>query len=478
MMSTVQSDIDDADEILTQITRFLVPMEQLMPLLRQNGKEALYTMPHPRGFHPLICGSEAYRRFGALARRYLSNNPEKAARVSVDAYAEALRGEFSTRYLGDFETIDQLSVSKMLESAYQRTESKFEDAIYYMPCSIVAQADPSEFQLGPIRFLHKSRFMELYGQEIELTRENISQAHQKRVQEAVEKGHDPARVATPLQSRDHADFLVNGLLEFLDLHHWIAAVPVKNRESLKSKSIANLVLEEGLNILKLLVGADSGSEIRSPYQAGRPFNTAELARKSDGNLHVSMTHNYEGSLLGPKWFSRLARPDDYFLRTTGRTLVALTDSGIRRPLCERFLDAVTWYGEAVSESSPASRIVRFVSALERLTMTKKTDRITGIVTTRSAIFCEGFQGQGRDHWLSELKKLYNCRSGLVHGSISPYDESLTAVSSLAGGLVRWVILSMLRFFDKLGLENPTSSPAELEAEYLKLETLYPMRRNS
>jgi len=94
-----QRDIDDAEEILGQIERFLLPMNQLMPLLRQDGREALYTVPHPKGFHPLICGSEAHRRFGNLTRRYLSSNPERAARVSADAYAEALRDEFSERCL-------------------------------------------------------------------------------------------------------------------------------------------------------------------------------------------------------------------------------------------------------------------------------------------------------------------------------------------------------------------------------------------
>ena len=266
-MGTDQRDVADAEAILAQIERFLLPVELLMPLLRQNGMEALYTIPHPRGFHPLICGSEAYRRFGELTKRYLSSNPEKATRVSAEAYVEALREEFSVRYLRDFETIDELTVPKMLESAYQQTQSKFEDTVYYIPCSIVALNDPSEFQLGPVTFFHKSRFMELHKQEIELTRENISQAHQMRVQELVSKGQDPARAATPAQSRDHADFLVDGLLDFLDRHHWIAAVRVENRERIKSKSVANLVLEAGL------VGAKTAIE---PMSAGQPIWTGVL----------------------------------------------------------------------------------------------------------------------------------------------------------------------------------------------------------
>jgi hypothetical protein len=180
-----QKDLDDAEEILGQIERFLLPMNQLMPLLRQDGREALYTVPHPKGFHPLICGSEAYRRFGKLTRRYLSGNPEKAALVSADAYVEALREEFSERYLRNFETIDESTVSKMLESAYDRTTSKFQEAIHYLPCSIVALGDPSEFQLGPIRFLHKTHFLALYKEEIEQHRENIAQTHRVRVQEAI-----------------------------------------------------------------------------------------------------------------------------------------------------------------------------------------------------------------------------------------------------------------------------------------------------
>src|SRR5207253_161305 len=40
-----------------------------------------------------------------------------------------------------------------------------------------------------------------------------------------------------------------------------------------------------------------------------------------------------------------------------------------RKLYQRFLDALTWYGDGISEETYAGKLVKFVAALERITVT-------------------------------------------------------------------------------------------------------------
>ena len=43
------------------------------------------------------------------------------------------------------------------------------------------------------------------------------------------------------------------------------------------------------------------------------------------------------------------------------------------PLARRFLDAAAWYGEAVRDEFPASRLVKYVIAIERIVATSKNE---------------------------------------------------------------------------------------------------------
>src|SRR5438270_6456226 len=55
-----------------------------------------------------------------------------------------------------------------------------------------------------------------------------------------------------------------------------------------------------------------------------------------------------------------------------RAIEPLLNPAIQRPLGQRFIDAASWHGQAVRESSPAAAIVKSVSALERLVTTEKS----------------------------------------------------------------------------------------------------------
>ncbi len=54
---------------------------------------------------------------------------------------------------------------------------------------------------------------------------------------------------------------------------------------------------------------------------------------------------------------------------------------------DRWLDALNWYGQAVSEPLPSAQLVKYVAALERLTVTEYlvVNEATDVVTRRTAL---------------------------------------------------------------------------------------------
>src|SRR5207253_11346072 len=93
----------------------------------------------------------------------------------------------------------------------------------------------------------------------------------------------------------------------------------------------------------------------------------------------------------------------------------------------RWLDALNWYGQAVAEQLPAVKIVKYVAALERLTITEETETdedrgLTNAVTRRAALFAAGTDVEARNRRREEAREMYKLRSKLMHGQRSPISK--------------------------------------------------------
>jgi hypothetical protein len=146
------------------------------------------------------------------------------------------------------------------------------------------------------------------------------------------------------------------------------------------------------------------------------------------------------------------------------------------PLCLRFIDALSWYGDAITEPSPAAKIIKFVTAIEGITRTgfERDDSgnkrgVTKVVTLRAGILysmvTEGRLGDS----LPQVSAIYRCRSGLVHGSTSPFDDSITGSVPKAAEMARVILLGGLDYFCHLGIEDMGFNPEELSRRYRLLE---------
>lgn len=136
----------------------------------------------------------------------------------------------------------------------------------------------------------------------------------------------------------------------------------------------------------------------------------------------------------------------------GAVLDSIVDPSLRRPISERFLDAAQWFGEAVRETSQAAKVVKYVTALERMVMTDEKDDIAGLVSARVAALClEEPTVDNREKWRRDTKRVYDIRSKLVHGSLSSTSDLVYEGVRLGAALGRQSLLSALSVIGAEGL---------------------------
>lgn len=141
------------------------------------------------------------------------------------------------------------------------------------------------------------------------------------------------------------------------------------------------------------------------------------------------------------------------------------------PLCQRLLDALDWFGQAVAETSPGAAITKYVCSIERITQCEGKDD-DGSVTKK---FCEratalsllnnktDFHDQ-----VEEFNALYRVRSRLTHGAISPLHPTAGMRVRQAEKLTKQVIIGAMSFYTSLDVLLNKWNPNNLDEEMEKL----------
>ena len=476
-MNKVEQNIEDVEFILSQLEHYLINSEDKMKTFREEVKKDrlnyMYMLPHPKGSGHLICGREAHKRFFLLAKRYLSTLGANGGTVKEIDYVEILKNEFVRYFLKEGQSISERSTTRMLSRAFEKSLKNHEVLTYYIPCSIVFGNKPLEFEVGAVRFLHKSRFDEQFGDELEAQQEMIAERHQQHCQDAIEKGMDSKRVATEEQSSKLGSYLVDGVKKYFNNYDWVGIVTIGPCHSVVSRERAVLAVTSALNILKLMLSENYSDKIRIGCSPGVMQRRASLIRKSNNQLSISVSGEYDGNMPGDKWFDIISTQGAFFFQTASKTLDIIVDPSKTMPLCHRFLDALTWYGEAVAEQSSSAKVVKYVSAIERMTMTQEKTKVTDIVIKRCCLLCFGSrEDKNYEYWETMFKKIYQCRSNLVHGTISPFDQSVTTTASDASYATQQLLLRGLDFFSQIGIEESKYSVKRLKKNYRELEDMY------
>jgi hypothetical protein len=276
-------------------------------------------------------------------------------------------------------------------------------------------------------------------------------------------------VATPELSEAIANRLVDETTEYFEEFNWLAIVTIPTCNIQVSRKRVERAVEAALDVLKLFFARLHGKVLRQGHSMGLPRKTAKLTREMNGVFDFSYGYNTQDTPAGKDWMRVLTSPNDFHFRAAASAVHACCEPEKMSPLLQRFLDALAWYGQGVSEPETSVQIVKYVAALERLTITKKLESgLTDAVVTRTALLTCG-EKDGYEAAREEADRVYEWRSRLMHGSVSPFDRELEFIAPLAERLTRVALFGSLALFTHLVNSISNANAKHLEAEYVQWE---------
>ena len=372
----------------------------------------------------------------AMAHRYLASSREAGGRVAPDALAELIRSELTGRFVRQGRVPDEAQAMRMLAAALRRAQVDIEDRTHFIPCRLFDGGGPTGLAIGPVTFQHIGAFRRTHAAAI---------------------ATDPE--FTALIERDFVPW------------NWTAEVTVRGCDRIISRERALKAADGALDMLRLFAGAEASRTLGRAGAPGLPaVMPAGLWADSSGRLHPARAEEAVPT-IETGWLIRAHGGDGRdWLDRAGRCLEPLADPALNWPLADRLREAASWFGEGVTETYRAARILAFVTAIERAVVPGDHADVWRAVTRRAAILAQDAEGGSVEEWLDRAKKVYEIRSQIIHGGVSPFAPQAGALEPAAAELARAALHGALAFYERLGLTHADYSAEQLEKDFRKLES--------
>ncbi len=433
------------------------------------------------GEHHRMIGREAALAFARLAKRQRQIDPFRESIDEVEL-EKAVRTAFVETFIRDQRAwAEQKWIDRMLNSATKRVKGKQEAITHFFPCVFLYRGHPDEFRVGPVRLISTSKFLADYRSKIMADHASADERRKRTLATLVAEGKHPEPRLSDEEQERAGNFMLEWVFEYYGDFTWIAEVAVPVCSAKVSQDRAETAVQAALDVLKLVFGSSCGKHFRLAHQAGMREKTARLTRAVDGEFSYSIARGGEGGLAGDEWYEELQAHDSSLLDAAGSAINAYIQPG--EPASEhrdRWLGALNWYGQAISERIPAAQLVKYVAALERLTVLEETGtteehgpNVTDVVTRRTALLAAGtVETEAIAKARREARKIYRWRCDLMHGRSSPVTNELLGVMNTAHRLTRDAMFSALDIFLHLATAGKGKGQ-DLEDLYTKLETNLP-----
>lgn len=411
--------------------------EELREFFKGHEQDWLYHVPHPEGRGLLPCGKEAYSKIGEMSKRHLATQGDLNQRIDRERFRKAVTEELVIRFLKEHSPIDERQIARMFAAAIRTVKKKVYDLTHFLPCVIFLNKIPDQFEIGPVKFVWMKDFLDDNSETI--------------------TSRDPE-----LMRRD--------LIPYYSRFPWVAQVTVPQCDEPTSFLRASATIEGALDALRLLIGKSYTARFRQAHTSVALSESASLRRDSTGQIGFSINREWQDRHAPDKWYEKLRQQGGHYLALIGNTLISLQDPPKASHLTQRFLDSLNWYGQAVKEDNSGAAIVKYVAALERMTITKrqKDNELSKTLYHRIALLSSEGQKQRYKIQHALAKEIYDFRSALMHGSLSPSQNKLTGSRAKAEKLTRFTLLAGLDFFAAIDKEQPRTKAADLEFAYQHL----------
>jgi hypothetical protein len=225
---------------------------------------------------------------------------------------------------------------------------------------------------------------------------------------------------------------------------------------------ARKVIQMSLDLLKLIVGKERGAGIRQAYDHALPTQTASLVSAEGKGFAPSWGSRSHDAILNEDWYEMISKSNAWRI---GESVLQSYSNAWEEPRepYQRFLDALRWHGEGISDPEPHSRLVKYWTAIERMVSLRSNDNVTRKAALLSCRDAQDFPDQ-----FQKCQRLHGKRSAVVHGSASRGVEESEAIASEVENLSKGIICSFLSLLRNLEATGQCDRKA-LEAEFQLLD---------
>lgn len=443
--------VDDIEFIFSEITRYakIDPKE----LIKHESPMDLLTavLPHPSGSGKMIIGGNAAKRLRKLAELALSRSQHKGF-IEASAVQEKLKVILVNRFLKEARSLNTKEASRAISAAIKQAATKRNDRTHYIPCHLSHQKSPKEFSIGPVSFLQWERVFAKLESSLQAFRDGTS----------IKKNDTNI---SNVRSQ-YSEKLLFDAQNYYSSFEWVAEILVKGCDPAISRRQANRIVQYALDCLHLLLGAAYSNHMRAGGPGFATDSRGHIELNQENDIELSVSSHWKSHNLGEGWWEWINRNDgDYLVDLMGVAVAKGSNVQQQYELSQRFLDGAAWYGEAVRDEFVASRIVKFVTAIERILVTKNEENLTEVLASRGAAM---ILDPGQDDFKllqKRFRNIYNLRSRLIHGSRSPLDTAIGSSLGEADHLAQSVLLRSLQFFRREGLELRTVNTSKLDQAF-------------
>jgi hypothetical protein len=475
-MGKPQDDLCDINIIADEIIKFSkMSFEEFKAHISQHPEDKMHWLDMPTGSHRPI-SRKAALCFSGMAKRQRDIDSEPHT-LDLGTLSRAIRAGFVDTFIVNAHPIKRKFIDRMLNRAVRRVKKTHEVITYYLPCVVVTKGDLSEFKIGQVRFISTDKFFADFGDKINADYESAKKLRRQAVkQQKVEGKYRSLKEVSKEESLRLDRVFIEWIYEHYKSFVWVAEVTVPVCDPKISLERAETTVQAALDVLKLFFGHYAARDLRLGHDRARPDKTADITRGADGIFHHSIGRHSEGAFIQSGWYEHIQKQNGWALNAVGNAIEGYLNPEIKNEHRDRWLGALNWYGQAVSERLPSAQLVKYVAALERLTVTPfdKKDKVTDIVTRRTAILsAKAYEDDALKEARENARKLYRWRSNLMHGRSSPLTKELGSVMHLAYEIVQQAMFAALILFDNLEMSSRCTSE-DLFREYGELEKILPV----
>lgn len=429
-----------------------IASQDTLELLRRPFPEPLMWLPHPSGNGHLPCGREVYSCLRVMAERGLARS-SYIGRVEAESVFRELKEIVVQRFLREKRELNTQEADRAVSAAVKKAATSCRTLTHFIPCHLGHAKNPESFSIGPVRFLQQR----LFAKQLE---GRIDQ-YRKRGQEA---------------ENNNFELLASDAREYYDSFGWIAEITIENCDPKTSRRRAGRMIQGALDCLHLVIGADYSNHMQAGGPNFRNDRRGHIASDTAGRLELSVSIDWLSNALGDDWWEQANLfGGDKIIGLLGDALNGANRLPTPAPLAQRVMDSASWFGEAVRDEFDASRVVKYVTAIERILTAKKNEDVGDALARRGAALLHVPGRASIEHLTRRLKKLYDLRSSLVHGSLSPLAENLRHGVTEAEELARELLLSSVQFFGSQALQKYELSDHSLNDAYERLVESTKMR---